>query len=165
VCNKYAYLCDHLIICLIVCADVGVYFVRWVFSYALLEAMTSFFPFFSVVRVGECGTVNIICSIRNIAPIKSTGLHNMLSPSEMAVLAYVLLKMMWLKFLVIWRFFRLWALADGIWVPENMTRCMSNNCSLEQFWKGWHASFNLWIVRCALLRASYLHCLCAKCEW
>jgi D-alanyl-lipoteichoic acid acyltransferase DltB (MBOAT superfamily) len=28
-----------------------------------------------------------------------------------------------------------------------MLRCMSNNYSLEQFWKGWHASFNKWIVR------------------
>ena len=24
---------------------------------------------------------------------------------------------------------------------------MSNNCSLEQFWRGWHSSFNKWIVR------------------
>jgi protein-cysteine N-palmitoyltransferase HHAT len=54
---------------------------------------------------------------------------------------------MWLKFLLIWRFFRLWALADGVLPPENQVRCMSNNQSLGQFWKGWHASFNLWIVR------------------
>ena len=54
---------------------------------------------------------------------------------------------MWLKFLITWRFFRLWAMADGTLAPENMLRCMSNNCSLEQFWRGWHASFNKWIVR------------------
>ena len=59
----------------------------------------------------------------------------------------MILKMMWLKFLLIWRFFRLVALIDGIDAPENMLRCMSNNFSLEGFWKGWHASFNKWIVK------------------
>ena len=31
---------------------------------------------------------------------------------------------MWLKFLIIWRFARLWALCDGIEVVENMQRCV-----------------------------------------
>jgi hypothetical protein len=65
----------------------------------------------------------------------------------MAGASYIILKLMWMKFLLIWRFFRLWAMADGIAAPENMIRCMSNNYSLEQFWKGWHSSFNKWIVR------------------
>lgn len=75
------------------------------------------------------------------------GLQTRLNPPQLAVFSYVLLKMMWLKFLLIWRFFRLWALADGINPPENMLKCMSNNSSLSDFWKGWHSSFNLWIVR------------------
>ena len=33
---------------------------------------------------------------------------------------------MWLKFLIIWRFARLWALCDGIEVVENMQRCVCN---------------------------------------
>ena len=32
------------------------------------------------------------------------------------------LQFMYLKFLVIWRFFRIWSMADGIDVPENMNR-------------------------------------------
>jgi hypothetical protein len=36
-----------------------------------------------------------------------------------------------MQFTVIWRFFRLAALADGVEVPENMTRCMSNNYDVE----------------------------------
>ena len=28
-----------------------------------------------------------------------------------------------------------------------MAKCMSNNCSLESFWRGWHSSFNRWILR------------------
>ena len=40
--------------------------------------------------------------------------------------SYWALKMIWLKFLVIWRFARCWALWDDVDVPENMRRCMSN---------------------------------------
>jgi D-alanyl-lipoteichoic acid acyltransferase DltB (MBOAT superfamily) len=53
----------------------------------------------------------------------------------------------WLKLLLPWRFFRLWALVDGIDPPENMVRCVSNNYSVFAFWRGWHRSFNRWIVR------------------
>lgn len=60
---------------------------------------------------------------------------------------YWTLTFMWLKFLVIWRFFRLWALGDGIDTKENMGKCVHNNCTFAGFWKGWHASFNLWTVR------------------
>ncbi len=59
----------------------------------------------------------------------------------------MILKLIWLKFLVIWRFVRLWGMIDGLLPPENMTKCMSNNKSLEGFWKGWHCSFNKWLIR------------------
>ena len=62
-------------------------------------------------------------------------------------LSVCVLFFMWLKFLLMWRFFRLWSLAAGIEAPENMTRCVLNNYSIALFWKGWHSSFNLWIVR------------------
>ena len=38
-------------------------------------------------------------------------------------------------------------MADGVEVPENMRRCMCNNFSLMGFWRGWHSSFNRWLVR------------------
>ena len=47
-----------------------------------------------------------------------------------------------LKFLLIWRFNRLWALIDGIEAPENMNRCMSDNYSFEGFWRSWHRGYN-----------------------
>ena len=31
--------------------------------------------------------------------------------------------------------------------PENMTTCVSNNYSVQGFWRGWHRSFNRWLVR------------------
>jgi D-alanyl-lipoteichoic acid acyltransferase DltB (MBOAT superfamily) len=75
------------------------------------------------------------------------GLFVHLSVEELLVTGYLTLKIMWLKFLLIWRFFRLWALTDGVTPPENMKKCMSNNYSLESFWKGWHCSFHEWIVQ------------------
>ena len=36
-----------------------------------------------------------------------------------------------MQFTVIWRFFRLCALAEGIDPPENMTRCVCNNYDIE----------------------------------
>jgi D-alanyl-lipoteichoic acid acyltransferase DltB (MBOAT superfamily) len=54
---------------------------------------------------------------------------------------------MWLKFTVIWRFFRYWAMLDGFEAPENMTRCVQNNNNFTDFWRGWHASFNRWNIR------------------
>jgi protein-cysteine N-palmitoyltransferase HHAT len=102
------------------------YGLRWVFCFLLLEAMTARFPLTAVVASGLLPHLNV---------------------KEIAVVFYLVLKMMWLKFLIIWRFFRWWAMADGIMTVENQQRCMSNNYSLEQFWKGWHASFNQWIVR------------------
>ncbi|KAJ6151954.1 hypothetical protein N7497_006273 [Penicillium chrysogenum] len=70
-----------------------------------------------------------------------------LYPGQLSMLAYFNLHIIWLKLLIPWRFFRLWALVDGIDPPENMVRCMSNNYSALAFWRGWHRSYNRWIVR------------------
>lgn len=51
------------------------------------------------------------------------------------------------KLLIPWRYFRLWAMMDGIDPPENMVRCMANNYSTFGFWRSWHRSYNLWIIR------------------
>lgn len=51
------------------------------------------------------------------------------------------------KLLIIWRFFRIWGLVDGVDTCENMTRCMSNNYSGIGFWRSWHRSYNRWLVR------------------
>mmetsp|Transcript_7514 Transcript_7514/g.7374 ORF Transcript_7514/g.7374 Transcript_7514/m.7374 type:complete len:265 (-) Transcript_7514:480-1274(-) len=61
---------------------------------------------------------------------------------EMIATSYCILNWIWLKFTVIWRYFRIWALLDGIECVENMVRCMSNSYCFEQFWRMWHRSFN-----------------------
>jgi D-alanyl-lipoteichoic acid acyltransferase DltB (MBOAT superfamily) len=41
------------------------------------------------------------------------------------------LSFMWLKFTVVWRFFRLASLAAGVDAPENIRRCFANNYDIE----------------------------------
>lgn len=61
-----------------------------------------------------------------------------------------------LQLLLTWRFFRLWALADGMEPVENMIRCMANNYSAAGFWRGWHRSYNQWLIRWARFDLVYL---------
>ncbi|KAJ9318604.1 hypothetical protein DTO271D3_1266 [Paecilomyces variotii] len=82
-----------------------------------------------------------------VAISKSNPDWSVYTPGQLSMLGYFNLHIIWLKLLIPWRFFRLWALVDGIDPPENMVRCMSNNYSALSFWRGWHRSFNRWIVR------------------
>lgn len=66
---------------------------------------------------------------------------------EIVFCGYFSLIFMYLKFLIIWRFFRIWALFDSIFAVENMPKCIFNNCTFRGFWQGWHASINVWIIR------------------
>lgn len=69
------------------------------------------------------------------------------TPAQLCLLSYFNLHVLWLKLLLPWRLFRLWALIDGIDPPENMIRCLSNNPSTVAFWRGWHKSYNRWLIR------------------
>ncbi|KAI9890611.1 MAG: glycerol transporter [Vezdaea aestivalis] len=82
-----------------------------------------------------------------VAISKSSPVWAIYTPFQLSMLGFFNLHIIWLKLLLPWRFFRLWALVDGIDPPENMVRCMSNNYSALAFWRGWHRSFNRWIVR------------------
>jgi D-alanyl-lipoteichoic acid acyltransferase DltB (MBOAT superfamily) len=69
------------------------------------------------------------------------------TPAQLSLLSYFNLHVLWLKLLLPWRLFRLWALIDGMDPPENMLRCLSDNPSTVQFWRGWHRSYNRWLIR------------------
>lgn len=93
-------------------------------------------------------TLEVFLHLFHVCAIKSASAwHQSFSPLAFAAVAFVNLKIIWLKLLVIWRFARVFALCDGIDPPENMIRCMSNNYSTLMFWRSWHRSFNLWILR------------------
>lgn len=82
-----------------------------------------------------------------VAISKSSPNWSLYTPAQLSMLGYFNLHIIWLKLLIPWRFFRLWALLDGVDPPENMVRCMSDNYSAAAFWRGWHRSFNRWVVR------------------
>lgn len=67
--------------------------------------------------------------------------------AQVSLLSFFNLHIIWLKLLLPWRLFRLWALLDGIDPPENMIRCVSNNYSTQLFWRAWHRSYNRWLIR------------------
>ena len=62
-------------------------------------------------------------------------------------ISWVMLTFTWCKFSLIWRFFRMWAMVDGVYPHEEVTRCMSNNFEIKGFWRSFHATYNKWLVR------------------
>lgn len=82
-----------------------------------------------------------------VAISKSNPDWSQYTPFQLSMLGYFNLHVIWLKLLLPWRFFRLWALLDGVDPPENMVRCVSDNYSTLAFWRGWHRSFNRWVTR------------------
>ncbi|MCO5557498.1 hypothetical protein L7F22_011063 [Adiantum nelumboides] len=106
--------------------DVVLYGLRWISCLAFMELLTHY------------------CYFNSLA---ISGIWQNLSPWEVFAVGYGVLNFMWLKFLLIWRFFRFWALVDGVETVENMPHCINNCYDLEGFWKSWHASYNRWLVR------------------
>jgi D-alanyl-lipoteichoic acid acyltransferase DltB (MBOAT superfamily) len=109
--------------------ELAKYAVRWVIALVLLETMQHFIP---------------AVALQHEAEWLKLGSD---SPLLIFTVCYFTLVGIWLKFVVIWRFFRLWALCDGVEPPENMKRCFFNNYSFQGFWRAWHHSFNCWLLR------------------
>ena len=66
---------------------------------------------------------------------------------EMVYDALYTLTWMYVKFLIMWRTFRYYAVLDGINTHENMPRCIYMVNTPSVMWRSWHASFNRWTVR------------------
>ncbi|CAI9101405.1 OLC1v1038720C1 [Oldenlandia corymbosa var. corymbosa] len=106
--------------------EIAWYGLRWTLCLLLMELMTHFFYY-------------------NAFAISGVWKH--LSPTNNFIIGYGVLNFMWLKFFLLWRYFRFWSLVNGIEAPENMPKCLNNCHNLETFWKNWHASYNKWLVR------------------
>ena len=85
--------------------DIAAYGGRIFFCFLVMEICTSYFTCFAVLR---------------------SHLYADLGAWQIMSFTYMNLQLIWLKFLVIWRFFRLWAVLDGIVPVENMNRCIAN---------------------------------------
>ncbi|KAN0065646.1 glycerol transporter [Thecaphora frezii] len=92
-------------------------------------------------------TMELILHFIYVNAIKDSKAWAGATPLELSLIGFWNLIIVWLKLLVPWRFFRLWAMCDSVDAPENMIRCMANNYSTLGFWRSWHRSYNLWTVR------------------
>ncbi|WFD00287.1 glycerol transporter [Malassezia yamatoensis] len=91
--------------------------------------------------------MELILHYMYVNAIKNTHAWTNNTPMELSMIGFWNLMFVWLKLLLPWRIFRLWALFDQIDPPENMIRAMFNNYSALGFWRSWHRSYNLWVVR------------------
>jgi len=69
------------------------------------------------------------------------------SSLEVAFTGYYVVIFMSVKFMIIWRFFRIFAFFDHIYCLDNMGRCVNNHFTFTGFWRSWHRSLNLWTIR------------------
>lgn len=97
--------------------------------------------------IGAVILMEVLMHCCYVVAIKDTKAWKGYTSLEIYLVGFFNLKVIWLKLLIIWRFFRLWAMNDGIETTENMGRCMSNHYSGIDFWREWHASFNRWLIR------------------
>lgn len=96
-------------------------------------------------------TLELVLSFMYVVAIKDSRVWASYTANQLFQLGFWNLIVIWLKLLLPWRFFRLWALCDGVDPPENMVRCMANNYSVTGFWRSWHRSYNLWVIKCVPL--------------
>lgn len=78
---------------------------------------------------------------------ENTAVLRLLSLPRQAYMMFFYLGYIWLKFNFIYKCSRLFALWNGVEVPEDMPRFFLNSFSVRHFWRDWHVSFNLWVVR------------------
>ena len=115
-------------------------------SINLKDSITYTLRWFAIVFLME-----VMMHFSYVVAIKDTKAWKGFSPMEIFLVGFFNLKMIWLKLMIIWRFFRMWAMLDGVETLENMGRCMSNHYSGVQFWRDWHTSFNRWLIRFCFL--------------
>ncbi|KAJ7774096.1 MBOAT, membrane-bound O-acyltransferase family-domain-containing protein [Mycena olivaceomarginata] len=92
-------------------------------------------------------TMEFILHFMYVVAIKDSKAWMGDTPAQIGMIGFWNLIIVWLKLMIVWRFFRLWAMAAGIEAPENVIRCMANNYSVFGFWRSWHRSYNLWLIR------------------
>ena len=129
--------------------SVLVYAVRWICALFVMELLSARAPCFALASVGSRLLLGSSSSSAIDDP-SAIGIGR-LSASESLVFSYLRLQLVWLKFLIIWRFFTLWARFNGRSPPENLPAPSCSlfgfwNYSILGFWRSWHASFSRWLM-------------------
>lgn len=129
--------------------DKFLYAVRLVAAVLVLEVQNHFLyvgaithmSFRHSVRTPEGGEIALLEYLASVPDKDDVDL------GTIVLYSHWMLIFLWLKFLIIWRFFRLWSLLDNVCPPENMKKCVNSNYSVAGFWRAWHCSFNEWLIR------------------
>ncbi|GBG31778.1 4-coumarate--CoA ligase 4 [Hondaea fermentalgiana] len=72
--------------------------------------------------------------------------HKQMRSCETAAAMLVLFLSAYMRMLLTWRYFRLWALLDGIEVTDNFPRCAFRNTSVGDMWRNMNASVHIWLL-------------------
>eukprot|EP00924_Labyrinthula_sp_SR-Ha-C_P007227 snap_masked-scaffold_8-processed-gene-12.35-mRNA-1 protein AED:1.00 eAED:1.00 QI:0/-1/0/0/-1/1/1/0/610 len=70
-----------------------------------------------------------------------------LQPEEIIFALVAKLFQHYLRFVIFWRFFRIWASLDGVEAPENFTRQLFTMFNAADFWHHFNRSVHLWCKR------------------
>eukprot|EP00440_Ansanella_granifera_P034339 gb/GFBE01037255.1/.p1 GENE.gb/GFBE01037255.1/~~gb/GFBE01037255.1/.p1 ORF type:complete len:919 (+),score=161.05 gb/GFBE01037255.1/:1-2757(+) len=62
-------------------------------------------------------------------------------------LAYWFTFFAWFRWMISWRFFRIWANADNMPAAENVRFCIASCDAVRGLWRDWHVSFYAWMQR------------------
>ncbi len=92
------------------------YALRWLCCLLLLELWTHTLYFNAIARFA-------VWQHPQLAPL--------FPPLQLTTGALWVLVFMWLKFVVVWRLARLGGIGAGVYVPENIRRCVLNNYDIE----------------------------------
>ena len=79
------------------------------------------------------------------------------SEGVLALLGHVFA--LWLRMVVWWRVFRVWALLDGVRVCDNFGRVMFFCRSVSELWRNFNVSVHQWTASCIFVPFSTLLCL------
>lgn len=92
-------------------------------------------------------TMELILHFAYVVAVSKRKAWNNDTAFQITMIGLLNLNVIWLKLLIPWRLFRLWAMLDNMDTPENMIRCVYNNYSAVAFWRAWHRSYNKWVIR------------------
>ena len=67
--------------------------------------------------------------------------------TQITLIGFFMLNFIYLKFLIIWRSACAIACMDGLETVDNMNRCVCNNYTFAGFWRSWHRSLHVWILK------------------
>lgn len=101
-----------------------------------------------VVTLLEAASLSVFCAYIYVYSLNESITRGVpLYGFDLCVQGVLTVMYMYMKFLVIWRVFRVFSLFDGIDVHDNITSCIMGAYSFADFWRQWHVSMHHWVMR------------------